>query len=31
MTNLLSPFESPEGEAEYMAAYEARMRRWPVP
>jgi hypothetical protein len=27
---LSSPFKSPEGEAEYMAAYEARMRRWPT-
>jgi pimeloyl-ACP methyl ester carboxylesterase len=31
MSNLLSPFKSPKGEAEYMAAYEATMRLWPVP
>jgi hypothetical protein len=31
MTTVASPFRSLEGEAEYMAAYEARMRRWPVP
>ncbi|HKH36267.1 MAG TPA: alpha/beta hydrolase [Rubrobacter sp.] len=31
MTILPSPFKSPEGEAEFMAAYEATMRLWPVP
>ncbi|HYU71936.1 MAG TPA: alpha/beta fold hydrolase [Ktedonobacteraceae bacterium] len=31
MSNLPSPFKSPKGEAEYMAAYEASMRLWPVP
>jgi pimeloyl-ACP methyl ester carboxylesterase len=32
ITNLPpSPFKSPEGEAEYMAAYEATLRLWPVP
>lgn len=30
MTNLPSPFTSPEGEAEYMAAYEATLKLWPV-
>src|SRR5215217_5643364 len=25
------PFKSPKGEAEYMAAYEATLRLWPVP
>jgi pimeloyl-ACP methyl ester carboxylesterase len=30
MPNLPSPFKSTEGEAEYMAAYEATMRLWPV-
>lgn len=28
---LPSPFKNLEGEAEYMAAHEARMQRWPVP
>ena len=31
MPDLPSPFKSPKGEAEYMAAYEATMRLWPVP
>jgi pimeloyl-ACP methyl ester carboxylesterase len=31
MNNLPSPFKSPEGEAEYMAAYETMMRYWTVP
>lgn len=31
MADLPSPFKTPEGEAEYMAAYEATMRLWPVP
>ena len=31
MSNLLSSFKSPEGEAEYMAAYEATLSIWPVP
>jgi pimeloyl-ACP methyl ester carboxylesterase len=31
MSNLPSPFKSPKGEAEYMAAYEATMRLWTVP
>ncbi len=31
MSNLPSPFKSPKGEAEYMAAYEASMRLWTVP
>jgi pimeloyl-ACP methyl ester carboxylesterase len=32
MTNLLpSPFKSPKGEAEFMAAYAATLRLWPVP
>jgi pimeloyl-ACP methyl ester carboxylesterase len=31
MLNLPSPFKSPKGEAEYMAAYEASMKLWPVP
>jgi len=31
MPNLPSPFKSPKGEAEYMAAYEATMRLWLVP
>jgi len=31
MNNLPSPFKSPKGEVEYMAAYEASMRLWPVP
>ena len=29
--HLPSPFKSPEGEAEFMAAYEATLRLWPVP
>jgi pimeloyl-ACP methyl ester carboxylesterase len=28
---LSSPFKSPEGEAEYMAAYEATLKLWPEP
>jgi pimeloyl-ACP methyl ester carboxylesterase len=31
MSNLPSAFKSPKGEAEYLAAYEATMRLWPVP
>jgi pimeloyl-ACP methyl ester carboxylesterase len=31
VSNLPSAFKSPKGEAEYMAAYEATMRLWPVP
>jgi pimeloyl-ACP methyl ester carboxylesterase len=31
MSHLTSAFETPQGEAEYMAAYEATMRLWPVP
>lgn len=31
MTNLPSPFKTPKGEAEFMAAYEASLRLWPVP
>ncbi len=31
MESLLSPFKSSEGEARYMAAYEASLRLWPVP
>lgn len=31
MATLPSPFKSAKGEAEYMAAYEASMRLWPVP
>jgi pimeloyl-ACP methyl ester carboxylesterase len=31
MNNLPSPFKSPKGEAEYMAAYEVTMRLWTVP
>ena len=31
MDNRLSPFKSPKGEAEYLAAYETMMRYWPVP
>lgn len=31
MSNLPSPFKSPKGEAEYMAAYEASMQLWTVP
>jgi pimeloyl-ACP methyl ester carboxylesterase len=31
MTHLPSPFKSPEGEAEFMAAYEATLKLWPVP
>ncbi len=30
MPNLPSAFRSPKGEAEYMAAYEATMKLWPV-
>lgn len=30
MTSLTSPFRSATGEAEYLAAYEATMRLWPV-
>jgi len=30
MTDLPSSFKSPEGEAEFMAAYEATMKLWPV-
>src|SRR6266542_2851341 len=30
-SSLPSPFKSPKSEAEYMAAYEATMRLWPVP
>jgi hypothetical protein len=30
MKNLPSPFKSPKGEAEYLAAYEASMKLWPV-
>jgi hypothetical protein len=29
--HLPSPFKSPQGEAEFMAAYEATMKLWPVP
>ncbi len=31
MSNLPSAFKSRKGEAEYMAAYDATMRLWPVP
>ncbi len=31
MSNVPSPFRSPKGEAEYMAAYEASMKLWPMP
>jgi pimeloyl-ACP methyl ester carboxylesterase len=31
MKDLPSPFKSPEGQARYMAAYEASLRLWPVP
>lgn len=31
MSNLPSPFKSPKGEAEYMAAYGATMKLWTVP
>jgi pimeloyl-ACP methyl ester carboxylesterase len=31
MDNLPSPFKSPKGEAEYMAAYETMMRYWTAP
>ena len=31
MDTLASPFRSKQGEAEYMAAYDATMRLWPVP
>jgi len=30
VTNVRSPFKSPEGEAEFMAAYEATLKLWPV-
>jgi hypothetical protein len=30
MANLPSPFKSPVGEAEYIAAYEDTLRLWPV-
>jgi pimeloyl-ACP methyl ester carboxylesterase len=30
MENLPSPFKSPEGEARYMAAYQASLRLWPI-
>lgn len=31
MADLPSPFKTPEGEGEYLAAYETTMRLWPVP
>jgi pimeloyl-ACP methyl ester carboxylesterase len=31
MSTLPSAFKSPEGEAEFMAAYEATLQLWPVP
>src|SRR3974390_2852204 len=31
MPTLPPAFKSPKGEAEYMAAYEASLRLWPVP
>ncbi len=31
MTSLPSPFKSPKGEAEYMAAYDVMMHYWPMP
>lgn len=31
MSKLPSAFKSPKGETEYMAAYEASMKLWPVP
>jgi pimeloyl-ACP methyl ester carboxylesterase len=31
MSNLPSAFKNPQGEAEYMTAYETSMRLWPVP
>jgi hypothetical protein len=31
MNTLPSPFKSPKGEAEYLAAYEGSMKFWPVP
>jgi len=31
MNTLPSPFKSPQGEAEYLAAYDAMMQYWPVP
>jgi pimeloyl-ACP methyl ester carboxylesterase len=31
MNSLPSPFKSPKGEADYLAAYEAMMKYWPVP
>ncbi len=30
MTDLRFPYKSPESEAEYMAAYEAILKLWPV-
>ena len=30
-TTLPSAFKSPEGQAEFMAAYEATLKLWPVP
>jgi pimeloyl-ACP methyl ester carboxylesterase len=31
MPNKISAFRSPEGEAQYIAAYEAVLKQWPVP
>jgi hypothetical protein len=31
MSEKISVFRSPEGEAQYMAAYEAALKQWPVP
>jgi pimeloyl-ACP methyl ester carboxylesterase len=31
MNSYPSPFKSPKGEAEYLAAYDAMMKYWPVP
>jgi pimeloyl-ACP methyl ester carboxylesterase len=31
MENLPSPFKSAEGQAQYLAAYQASLRLWPVP
>ncbi len=31
MNSLPSPFKSPKGEADYMAAYDRMMQYWPVP
>ena len=31
MSGYLSSFTSPEGENEYIAAYDAVLKRWPVP